>query len=1080
MKKLFTLFVAFLALAISAKAQVSDDFESYSAFTVDPTGTWTYYDGDGLSTYGITNVSFTNAYYTGSCIVFNPTQTSPDCSANYPAHSGSQYIIIFNGVPDDETGVSATNDWIISPALSLSGTATLSFYAREIVSTYGPEVMKIWYSTTTNSPSAFTLLQTESVSATDWTLYSYAIPQNATYVAINCNSDDVFGLMIDDISIMQAPTTPTIVCGASSLDFGTVLIGQSSDRTAQVTAYNLTAGITATTAAPFSVSADGNTYGTTATVAQTGGTLYVKYAPTAAGTSSDIVVLSSTGAGNDTIVLTGNGLDCSNTSIPYSTDFTNTQLNECWTVFDANSDGYTFALSPSSAYAYYHYNSSSDADDYLISPLFNFTGTQSLIFDYKAGLSSYPEILEVFAIGTDTVRLTQPETVSSTSYITKTIDLSNLSGDYSIAFHCISEEDQYYLYITNFQIIDASSAIVTIDADTFDYGTIAAGTTLNGYFNISTTNLNEAITVSTSAPFEVSLNDTTYNTTLTVPADTTFITSTRVYVRFAPTIAGTFNEMVLVTTTTTADTLIVIGNAVECDAITTFPFVETFDATSTTRPCWEIVDNNNDGNTFLFGTVNGDWVAAYPYHSTNAGDDYLISPEITLTSGLYGHIDYAVRSSSYPEKMSVYVIPENGTLANAVNIVPTLTVNNAYTDGFETLNFDLSAYTNQTIRIAIKAESDANMYYLFVDNFTIESLPDASMSVNPTSMSFNGMTNTPTAAQTATVSGTSLTNDINVTVTGPFEVSTNGTSFAATATIAQGSIINAPLYVRMNATTVGAQNGTVTLTSGSITATITLSGNAIECNDVASLPFNEDFEGGMFPPTCWNLISLNENTWEGHTDDGGNNWAYVNYAQTLQDEKLITKSINFSNETNVTLTFDFMASYTYITSTDVNEQYNLIIYASTDNGNTFSSTPVYNMRDDQGVFTSWEQTTATVDLSSLAGQPNVQLMFNYYGTYGAELHIDNIHIEGGVGINDNDNDNNVSIYPNPANNVINVNASSNINTVEVFNMMGQKVAAFDANNTTANINVSALANGIYTMRITTENGVYNQKITVAR
>jgi len=879
------------------------------------------------------------------------------------------------------------------------------------------------------------------------------------------------------LTVSENPTSPTIDAPAT-VNFGTVLLNNSDTKTATVNAYLLTSSISAVTEAPFEVSDNGTSFGTTATLPQAGGTLYIRYTPSAAGSDNGTVILSSTGANNDTIVLSGNCVDCSSTSIPYSTDFTNTQLNECWTVFDANSDGYTFALSPSSAYAYYHYNSSSDADDYLISPLFNFTGTQSLIFDYKAGLSSYPEIFEVFAIGTDTVRLTQPETVSSTSYLTKTIDLSNLSGDYSIAFHCISEEDQYYLYISNFQIIDASSAIVTIDADTFDYGTIAAGTTLTGYFNISTTNLNEAITVSTSAPFEVSLNDTTYNTTLTVPADTTFITSTRVYVRFAPTAAGTFSDMVLVTTSSTADTLVVTGTAVECETVTTFPFVETFDVASPTRVCWEIVDNNNDGNTFLFGTVNGDWVAAYPYHSTNAGDDYLISPEITLTSGLYGHIDYAVRSSSYPEKMSVYVIPENGTLANAVNIVPTLTVNNAYTDGFETLNFDLSAYTNQTIRIAIKAESDANMYYLFVDNFTIESLPDASMSVNPTSMSFNGMTNTPTAAQTATVSGTSLTNDINVTVTGPFEVSTNGTSFAATATIAQGSIINAPLYVRMNATTVGAQNGTVTLTSGSITATITLSGNAIECNDVASLPFNEDFEGGMFPPTCWNLISLNENTWEGYTDDGGNNWAYVTYAQTLQDEKLITKSINFSNETNVTLTFDFMASYTYITSTDVNEQYNLLIYASTDNGNTFSSTPVYNMRDDQGVFTSWEQTTATVDLSSLAGQPNVQLMFNYYGTYGAELLIDNIHIEGGVGINDNDN--NVSIYPNPANNVINVNASSNINTVEVFNMMGQKVAAFDANNTTANINVSALANGIYTMRITTENGVYNQKITVAR
>jgi len=1050
----------FAMVAIQAQSLLTQDFENGIP------STWLNIDADNdgnswLSSENTTGVSGHNgsngcAY---SCSYYNSTVLHPD-------------------------------NWLITEAVNLTGASTLTFWVCAQDASYAAEHYGVYISTTGTATSDFVLLYEETIDANGGSRTQGAWKQKTVNLSnytgqtvriafrhFNCS--DMFYFNLDDIEIVAAPTTPTIVA-SQSLDFGIVHLGNDATQQVAVTTYNLTSAVTATVTGPFTVSANGTTFGTTANIAQAGGTLYVKYAPTAAGTDNDIVVLSSTGADNDTIVLSGNCVDCSNTSIPYSCNFTDASQLQCWTVVDANADNYTFSVNTSDGYAYYAYNSNSDADDYLISPVFNFTGTQSVLFDYRAGLSSYPEIFEVFAIGADTVRLTQPETVSSTSYLTKTLDLAALNGDYSIAFHCISEEDQYNFYISNFQVIDVSSAIVNIDADTFNYGTLAAGTTLTGYFNISTTNLNEAITVSTNAPFEVSLNDTTYNTTLTIPADTNFVTSTRVYVRFAPTIAGTFNEMVLVTTTTTADTLIVIGNAVECDAITTFPFVETFDATSTTKPCWEIVDNNNDGNTFLFGTVNGDWVAAYPYHSTNAGDDYLISPEITLTSGLYGHIDYAVRSSSYPEKMSVYVIPENGTLANAVNIVPTLTVDNAYTDGFETLNFDLSAYTNQTIRIAIKAESDANMYYLFVDNFTIESLPDASMSVNPTSMSFNGMTNTPTAAQTATVSGTSLTNDINVTVTGPFEVSTNGTSFAATATIAQGSIINAPLYVRMNATTVGAQNGTVTLTSGSITATITLSGNAIECNDVASLPFNEDFEGGMFPPTCWNLVSLNEKTWEGYTDDGGNNWAYVTYAQTLQDEKLITKSINFSNETNVTLTFDFMASYTYITSTDVNEQYNLLIYASTDNGNTFSSTPVYNMRDDQGVFTSWEQTTATVDLSSLAGQPNVQLMFNYYGTYGAELLIDNIHIEGGVGINDNDNDNNVSIYPNPANNVINVNASSNINTVEVFNMMGQKVAAFDANNTTANINVSALANGIYTMRITTENGVSNQKFTVAR
>lgn len=87
-------------------------------------------------------------------------------------------------------------------------------------------------------------------------------------------------------------------------------------------------------------------------------------------------------------------------------------------------------------------------------------------------------------------------------------------------------------------------------------------------------------------------------------------------------------------------------------------------------------------------------------------------------------------------------------------------------------------------------------------------------------------------------------------------------------------------------------------------------------------------------------------------------------------------------------------------------------------------------------------------------------------------------LNGHVGIDEVSND--CRIYPNPANNVLNVQASSNINRVEVFNAMGQKVAAYDANDTFTTINTRNLTAGAYTVRISTENGVVNQKFMVAR
>ena len=178
---------------------ITDGFEDYTAFEVDPTdGFWTFYDGDGVQTYGFSGITFPNAYYTGAGIIMNTVEV-PALATNYAAHSGDQYVAMFNATSG------TTNDWMISGELSNPG--SLSFWAREIVDTYGPEVMKVWYSTTTNDPSAFQLIQQESVGVTEWTEYTYTLPAGTKYVAINCASNDVFALLIDDVTITAGSTT---------------------------------------------------------------------------------------------------------------------------------------------------------------------------------------------------------------------------------------------------------------------------------------------------------------------------------------------------------------------------------------------------------------------------------------------------------------------------------------------------------------------------------------------------------------------------------------------------------------------------------------------------------------------------------------------------------------------------------------------------------------------------------------------------------------------------------------------------------------------------------------------------------
>ena len=74
----------------------------------------------------------------------------------------------------------------------------------------------------------------------------------------------------------------------------------------------------------------------------------------------------------------------------------------------------------------------------------------------------------------------------------------------------------------------------------------------------------------------------------------------------------------------------------------------------------------------------------------------------------------------------------------------------------------------------------------------------------------------------------------------------------------------------------------------------------------------------------------------------------------------------------------------------------------------------------------------------------------------------------------------VSIYPNPANNVVNVKMNNIINKMAVVNMNGQIVMESVINNNEGSINTSTIANGMYFLRIETANGITMNKIQIVK
>ena len=73
----------------------------------------------------------------------------------------------------------------------------------------------------------------------------------------------------------------------------------------------------------------------------------------------------------------------------------------------------------------------------------------------------------------------------------------------------------------------------------------------------------------------------------------------------------------------------------------------------------------------------------------------------------------------------------------------------------------------------------------------------------------------------------------------------------------------------------------------------------------------------------------------------------------------------------------------------------------------------------------------------------------------------------------------ISIFPNPTNDILNITSSETISVIEIVNVMGQIVLQMDVNSDNAVCNVSNLSNGMYFIRIYgNENGnIYTKKLT---
>ncbi|MFT5435713.1 MAG: hypothetical protein ACI840_000351, partial [Ulvibacter sp.] len=267
--------------------------------------------------------------------------------------------------------------------------------------------------------------------------------------------------------------------------------------------------------------------------------------------------------------------------------------------------------------------------------------------------------------------------------------------------------------------------------------------------------------------------------------------------------------------------------------------------------------------------------------------------------------------------------------------------------------------------------------------------------------------------------------------------------------------------------------------------------------EATQLDFSEDFETNGFPPPAWTVENGdNDTTWEersGITGSDGNATvtSFIdNYTYNAPSELdvFVTEIFDLTNATSGILAFDLAKAQYSSSLFDA-----MRVEASIDCGATY--TVVYDKTDldlstvPSYVTSNWTPSSANdwrneqIDLTPFLGE-NIMFRFVNINGYGNSTFVDNINVAGVLGISENQLSSTISLYPNPANNRVNIAVNDNTYDsirIKVFNSLGQKLQSTESNGQSTNnfsLDVSNLATGLYFINIEADGVTVSKKLLV--
>lgn len=413
----------------------------------------------------------------------------------------------------------------------------------------------------------------------------------------------------------------------------------------------------------------------------------------------------------------------------------------------------------------------------------------------------------------------------------------------------------------------------------------------------------------------------------------------------------------------------------------------------------------------------------------------------------------------------------------------------------------LSIQNNETIWIKwVDIDVPSQDHGLAIDNLEITPILviDPIISANPSSLiDFEQTIGSPSVEKTFILNGSNLVNDIELAVTGDYEISlTSGMAFSNSIIVDQvgGAVSNISIYVRLNAPSIGLSNGNIALTSTNATdVNIILEGECIE--EVIPTPekdliyywhfnnldapndangafdvteINADFS--LFPDFTPKMIY----TGTGDRSIDENTTGTLINIQMGETEGKYARVRNPSSDR--TLVFDFNTTgcsdliFEYAIHRSGSGMLENVIDYSIDGGANFINTGL-----SPNTFTVTESfELVAVDFSSITAvnnNPDFIVRISFVGNTvqaNGNNRYDNITLKGDASdipsaIN-SINEMSFDVYPNPVNGE-NFIYLTKIITGNIYDVSGKICSSFVNQN---NVNISKLSNGLYF--IVSENG----------